>query len=206
MPVIDAHQHFWQLNRGKPYEYGWLNAPDKAAIRRDYLPADLKPQLDAVGVTHSVFVQTQHHLDENRWVLKLAEENPWIVGVVGWVDLASPRVEEQVEEFRRKKKFVGVRHITHDEPDDDFIVRPDVLRGLKVLEKHRVGVEPATDLAHGDAGGAVGEDPPHHRGLGLVDLVVGLAGGGAARDAAVAVGRLPGDDLAGAGPNSLPRR
>lgn len=138
MTVIDAHQHFWKLNRGKPWEYGWLEAPDKAPIRRDFLPADLKPQLDAVGVTHTVFVQTQHHLDENRWVLQLADENPWIVGVVGWVDLASPRVEEQVAEFKAQKKFVGVRHITHDEPDDDFIVRPDVLRGLKVLEKHGV--------------------------------------------------------------------
>ena len=138
MTVIDAHQHFWKLNRGAPWEYGWMEKPALAPIRRDFLPADLKPQLDAVGVTHSVFVQTQHHLDENRWVLQLAAENPWIVGVVGWVDLASPRVEEQVEEFIAHKKFVGVRHITHDEPDDDFIVRSDVLRGLKVLEKYGV--------------------------------------------------------------------
>ena len=59
------------------------------------------------------------------------------------------------------------------------------------------------DLAHADAGGAVGEDPPHHRGLGLIDLVVCLAGGGAARNATVAVGGLPGDDLAGAGPEQF---
>ena len=75
--------------------------------------------------------------------------------------------------------------------------------GLAGRRRYRVGVEPATDLAHGDAGGAVGEDPPHHRGLGLVDLVVCLAGGGAAGDAAVAVGSLPGDDLAGAGPKQF---
>ena len=75
--------------------------------------------------------------------------------------------------------------------------------GLPVGDGYPVGVEPATDLAHGDAGGAVGEDPPHHRGLGLVDLVVCLAGGGAAGNAAVAVGSLPGDDLAGAGPKQF---
>jgi L-fuconolactonase len=138
MPIIDAHQHFWQLNRGAPYDYSWLEKPAAAKIRRDFLPADLKPLLDAVGVTHTVFVQTQHHLDENRWVLGLADAHPWIVGVVGWVDLASPRVAEQVEEFKSHPKFVGVRHITQDEPDDDFIVRPDVLRGLKTLE--RLGV------------------------------------------------------------------
>ena len=68
---------------------------------------------------------------------------------------------------------------------------------------HRVGVEPATDLTHGDTGGAVGEDPPHHRGLGLINLVMCCAGGGAAGNAAVAVGSLPGDDLAGAGPKQF---
>jgi L-fuconolactonase len=83
-------------------------------------------------------VQTQHHPDENRWVLRLADQNPWIVGVVGWVDLQSPAVTEQIETCKQHPKFVGVRHITHDEPDDDFIVRPVVLRGLKALEKAQV--------------------------------------------------------------------
>lgn len=133
--VIDAHQHFWQLGR---FEYGWLNAPQLASIKRDFLPGDLKPVMDAVGVAQSIFVQTQHNLEENRWVLGLAEEHSFIAGVVGWVDLASPACEEQLLEFKQHPKFVGVRHVTHDEPDDDFMVRPDVLRGLKVLEKHQV--------------------------------------------------------------------
>jgi L-fuconolactonase len=134
--IIDAHQHFWQLD--KPFKYDWLYAPDKKAICRSYLPADLLTNMQRVGVTHSVFVQTQHDVEENRWVLRLAEENPFILGVVGWVDLASPRVEEQLEEFIDHPKFVGVRHVVQDEPDDDWIVREDVLRGLKVLEKHEV--------------------------------------------------------------------
>ena len=135
--TIDAHQHFWQLGR-KPFDYGWLEAPQNAAIRRDYLPENLKPLIDAVHVDRTVFVQTQHNIDENRWVLDLAARHPFIVGVVGWVDLASPRCEEQVNEFRRNPKFVGVRHITQDEPNDDFIIREDVIRGLKVLEKYAV--------------------------------------------------------------------
>jgi len=135
-PRIDAHQHFWQLSQ--PFDYRWLDAPALAAIRRDYLPADLEPHLRAAGLTHSVFVQTQHNLDEARWVLSLAEGHPFVAGVVGWVDLASPDVEGQVVEMRRHPKFVGVRHVVQDEPDDDWIVRPEVLRGLKVLEKHRV--------------------------------------------------------------------
>jgi L-fuconolactonase len=133
--TIDAHQHFWQLGR-QPFDYRWLDAPQLKPIRRDYLPADLKPLIDRVHVDRTVFVQTQHNTEENRWVLGLAQEHPFIAGVVGWVDLASPACEEQVQEFKRFPKFVGIRHITQDEPDDNFIVRDDVLRGLKVLERH----------------------------------------------------------------------
>lgn len=134
--MIDAHQHFWELS--KPFDYGWLDAPEHAPIRRDYLPEDLKPHLQNTGVERSVFVQTQHNVDETRWILGLTDGYDFLAGVVGWVDLASPECEQQLLELREHPKFVGVRHITQDEPDDDFIIRPDVLRGLRVLEKHRV--------------------------------------------------------------------
>jgi L-fuconolactonase len=134
--IIDAHQHFWQLSR--PFDYRWLDAPQNARIRRDYLPDDLAPLLKSAGVEESIFVQTQHDLAENRWVLGLAGEHSFIAGVVGWVDLASPAVEDQLLEFTSHPKFVGVRHITQGEPDDDFIVRPEIVRGLNVLQKHRV--------------------------------------------------------------------
>jgi len=134
--VVDAHQHFWQLSQ--PFDYAWLDQESHAPIHRDYLPADLQPHLRKVGVDRTIFVQTQHHLEENRWVLRLADQHDFIAGVVGWVDLASPRCEEQLLEFKSHPKFVGVRHVTQDEPDDDFIVRPEVLRGLQVLERHDV--------------------------------------------------------------------
>lgn len=138
MPTVDAHQHFWRLAQPAPFNYVWLDAPQNAPIRRDYLPEHLKPHLQAVGVERSVFIQTQHNLAENRWALELAEQNAFIAGVVGWVDLASDACEEQLLEFAEHPKFVGVRHVTQDEPDDNFIVRDDVLRGLKVLEKQAV--------------------------------------------------------------------
>jgi L-fuconolactonase len=131
--VIDAHHHFWQIDR--PFDYRWLDAPDKTPIRRTYLPDDLRPRLAAAGIDRTVLVQTQHDLDENRWALALAEKNDFIAGVVGWVDLASPDCEAQLEEFIEHPKFVGVRHIIQDEPDDDFAIRPAVIRGLKVLER-----------------------------------------------------------------------
>jgi len=135
---IDAHQHFWELSR---FHYTWLDAPDLSPIRRDFLPDDLAPHLKACGIDRSIIVQTRHELQENRWTLSLCEANPFLAGIVGWVDLASRQCEEQLLEFKDHPKFLGIRHVTQDEPDDDFIVRPDVLRGLKVLEKHRVAFD-----------------------------------------------------------------
>jgi len=134
--TIDAHQHFWQRGRFKGDV--WLDEPKHKPISGSFLPEDLKPLLHWSGIDGSVFVQTQHDVAENRWALDLAAKNDIILGVVGWVDLAGAACEEQVLEFKANPKFVGVRHITQGEPDDDFIVRDDVVRGLKVLEKHRV--------------------------------------------------------------------
>ncbi len=135
MQIIDAHQHFWKLGQ---FDTRWLEVPRHKPIHRSFLPEDLKPLLDQTRVAGSIFVQTQHNLEENHWALGLAKTHPWIFGVVGWIDLASEQCEDQLAEFRQHPKFVGVRHITQDEPDDEFIVRPDILRGLKVLEKHRI--------------------------------------------------------------------
>jgi len=134
--TIDAHQHFWQRGRFKGDV--WLDEPQHRPISGSFLPEDLKPLLHWHGIDGSIFVQTQHDLEENRWALDLATKHDFIRGVVGWVDLASPRCEEQLLEFKENPKFVGIRHITQGEPDDDFIVRDDVVRGLRVLEKHVV--------------------------------------------------------------------
>jgi len=134
--TIDAHQHFWQRGRFKGDT--WLDDPKHKPISGSFLPEDLKPLLHWHGIDGSVFVQTQHDVEENRWALDLAKKHPFILGVVGWVDLASPKCEDQLLEFKANPKFVGIRHITQGEADDDFIVRDDVVRGLKVLEKHQV--------------------------------------------------------------------
>jgi L-fuconolactonase len=133
---IDAHHHLWNLSEA--FDYRWLDNPPLAAIHRDFLPADLEPLLRSAGIDKTVVVQTQHNLKENDWALAIADNHQWIAGVVGWVDLASPDCESQLVWARRHSKFVGVRHITQDEPDDDFIVSEPVLRGLKILQTHRV--------------------------------------------------------------------
>lgn len=128
---IDSHQHFWQFNKD---DYGWIS-DDMQNIKRDFLPDDLLPCLKAVGFDGSIVVQARQTLDETRWLLQLAAENPFIKGVVGWVDLQSENVENQLSEFCNHKKVVGVRHVIHDEPDVDFMLRPDFIRGVKMLEK-----------------------------------------------------------------------
>ncbi len=124
MTTVDAHQHFWEIGR---FDYSWLDSLELEPIRRTYLPEDLQPHLAATGVDRSVFVQTQHNVAESRWALQMAQENEFLAGVVGWVDLASPECEQQLLEFKDHPKFVGVRHVTQDEPDDSFIVRDDVI-------------------------------------------------------------------------------
>ncbi len=83
---IDAHQHFWKYS---PANYAWIS--DKIeGLKRDFLPKDLMPHLIADGFSGSIAVQARQDLDETRWLLELADNNEFIKGVVGWVDLCSP--------------------------------------------------------------------------------------------------------------------
>lgn len=133
-PVVDAHQHFWRIDA---YDSAWMTGGYEA-LRRDFLPEHLQPHLRTAGVGHSVFVQAHHSLADNLWVLELARRHDWIAGVVGWLDMTSPDFERQLVEHRRHERFCGVRHLIHNEPDDDWVLRDDVQRSLRVLERHSV--------------------------------------------------------------------
>jgi L-fuconolactonase len=128
---VDAHQHFWKYNRA---EYEWID-DSMAAIRRDFLPEDLEPQLERNEFHGSVAVQARQTLEETRWLLELADRSCKILGVVGWVDLRSPDMRSQLSEFARNPKLVGIRHIVQSEPDDRFLLRQDFLRGIALLEE-----------------------------------------------------------------------
>lgn len=127
---IDAHQHFWVYNA---QEYAWIDGA-MASIRRNFLPSDLKPQLEKNGFQGSVVVQTRQRLEETRWLLELARANPFILGIVGWVDLRSPHLRAQLETFAANPRLVGVRHIVQSEPDG-FLLQPEFLRGISLLEE-----------------------------------------------------------------------
>jgi L-fuconolactonase len=128
---VDSHQHFWIYSPG---EYGWID-DSMAALRRDFLPNHLQPELESCGIHGSIAVQARQSLEETRWLLELAESSKWILGVVGWVDLRSPEVQSQLKALTRNPKLVGVRHIVQSEPDDRFLLQPDFLRGISALEE-----------------------------------------------------------------------
>jgi len=131
---IDAHQHFWIYNEK---EYAWIT-DDLRKIRRNYEPDDLFKELKANQFDGSIAVQARQNLEETEWLLKLAEENEFIKGVVGWVDLRSNQLESQLERFCKRKKFVGVRHVVQDEPDNQFVVGEDFLDGISLLSKYNL--------------------------------------------------------------------
>jgi L-fuconolactonase len=129
---LDSHQHFW---RYRPADYPWMTE-ELGSLRRDYLPADLQPLLAQAKLDGSIAVQAQQTVAEARWLLQLADRSPLIRGVVGWVDLCADRVEAQLAELARYRRFVGVRHVVQDEPDDRFMLQPAFLRGIGELIAH----------------------------------------------------------------------
>ncbi len=127
---LDSHQHFWNYSTA---DYPWI--PDGSALQRDWLPGDLAKLQADLNFDGSIAVQARQSLAESRWLLALAEANPRIKGVVGWVDLQNDRVEEQLAELSRNPRFVGVRHVVQDEPDDRFLLRPEFVRGIGRLRQ-----------------------------------------------------------------------
>jgi len=128
---IDAHQHFWRYN---PDEYGWID-DSMSTLRRDFLPADLKPELDRAGFDACVAVQARQTVEETRWLLELAAAAPFIAGVIGWVDLRASHVRDQLNELAKNPKLLGIRHVLQGEADDRFMLQPDFLRGIAALEE-----------------------------------------------------------------------
>ena len=126
---IDSHQHFWRYTTD---EYGWID-DSMAALRRDFLPADARREMDGAAVDACIAVQARQTLEETRWLLELAATNPFVAGVIGWIDLQADDAAGQLAHFA-DPKLVGVRHIVQSEPDDRFMLRPAFCRGISLLE------------------------------------------------------------------------
>ncbi len=129
--IIDSHHHLWQYN---PIRDTWIDESMKI-LKKDFLPADLEPILKENKIDASVVVQADQSESETQYLLNCAQDNDFIKGVVGWVDLMAYNVEQRLEHFADNKWFKGIRHIVQDEPEDDFMLRSDFQNGISYLSK-----------------------------------------------------------------------
>ncbi len=129
---IDSHQHFWKYDAN---DYPWIGA-EHLVIKRDFFPGDLKPILKASDIVGCIAVQARQTLEETNWLIELAEQNAFIKGVVGWLPLCDLQIDQTLEQYADRSHLVGVRHIIHDEPDDQFILRADFNEGISRLAPH----------------------------------------------------------------------
>jgi len=127
---IDAHQHFWNLEK---VSYPWL-IPSYGPIYRTFEAPELEPQLRDAGMDKTVIVQAMNSYEDTDYMLETAAAFDWVGGVVGWVPLDRPdEAAQKLEQYTKNPFFKGVRHLIHEEPDPDWVIRPEVIEGLKVL-------------------------------------------------------------------------
>lgn len=132
MKRIDAHQHFWRLDRG---DYTWLT-PDMAPIYRDFLPADLAPQLTRAGVEKTILVQAAATVAETRFMLELAKNHEFIAGVVGWADFERANSPDVIAELAAEDRLVGLRPMIQDIPDVNWMLREFLAPAFKAMTAH----------------------------------------------------------------------
>jgi L-fuconolactonase len=129
--IIDSHQHFWKYD---PVRDTWIDT-SMDTIRKDFLPKDFLPILKANTIDGCIAVQADQSETETEFLLQCADKNPFIKGVVGWVDLTSNNLEERLEYYASNSLFKGVRHIVQAE-NDDYLLRKDVQNGIGKLSKY----------------------------------------------------------------------
>ena len=122
MICIDSHQHFWQLSRG---DYDWLT-PELELLYRDFLPSDLSSVLEECDVSNTILVQAAPTVEETEFMLKLADNTDFVIGVVGWVDMASDNAISQLETFSQNSFFKGIRPMLQDIDDVEWMLKPEL--------------------------------------------------------------------------------
>jgi L-fuconolactonase len=131
LTTVDSHHHFWFYDSVR---HEWITE-EMSAIKKDFLPHDLEPILKQNGINGSVLVQVDQDEKENEFQLKNADENDFIKGVVGWVNLQADNIEERLEFYKQYKKMKGFRHILQGEADRAFMLKPAFMNGISKLKK-----------------------------------------------------------------------
>lgn len=136
--IVDAHLHLWDPATGW---YGWLQR-EPPALQRRFRFEEVRPELEDLDVTGVVLVQAADRDEDTEALLGEAERHRSVLGVVGYVPLEQPaRAARRLEHLRRRPAFVGVRNLVHDQPDPDWLLRPDVADSLALLEAASVPLD-----------------------------------------------------------------
>lgn len=130
--IIDAHHHFWEYD---PVEYDWID-DEMSAIRRDFLPVNLQETILETPVEGVVSVQARQSIEETDWLLKLASENEFIKGIVGWLPLRQKNIKDLLEKYSGFSALKGVRHVVQGEPDPEFLMGREFNRGIALLKDY----------------------------------------------------------------------
>ena len=128
MRIIDSHQHFWKYH---PQNHAWINE-DMKIIQKDFLPEELSSIFDKEHIDGCVSVQVDQTEAETQFQIELAKDNPFIKGVVGWINLMNPSIEATLEKYQDKPIVKGFRHILQGEAKG-FMLQPKFIDGLKAL-------------------------------------------------------------------------
>jgi L-fuconolactonase len=139
--LVDGHQHFWQWSKG------WFSRPEPV-LSRDYLPMDLEPILKSHGISKTIVVQTSPTPAETDFLLELAEKSGFIGGIVGWLDMESPKFPEEIEQYRRKPYFLGMRPMLECLEENDWVLRPKVMDSLSLVAETSVAFDFLTHTRH----------------------------------------------------------
>ena len=132
---VDAHHHVWDL---ATLPQPWIDPVRQSAIARSFDIEELRAAAVAAGVVQTVVVQTVAVAEETPALLRLADRDPLVAGVVGWVDLTRADVEDAIARLRALPggdRLVGVRHVVEAEPDPAWLDRPDVRAGLQAVAR-----------------------------------------------------------------------
>ncbi len=130
--VIDSHHHFWKYN---PIEYDWIDDQMKI-IRKDFFPENLEKEITNACVDGVVTVQARQSIEETEWILKMASENDFIKGVVGWLPIADNSFQNHLEKYASNEKLVALRHVIQGESDDNFILGEQFNKGISIIKDY----------------------------------------------------------------------
>lgn len=158
---IDAHQHFWSYSVNRA-DYGWIDDA-MSVLRGDFLPGDIQPLMADIGFSGGVAVQARESEAENDWLLALADKHSSVVGVVGWLDLCDPAIEERIAHYAQQPRFVGARMMVHNSSDPDFAASDAHMRGVGLLARYGLTYDLLIRIPQISAATALADRLPHAR-------------------------------------------